>query len=144
MRAPNSMSILCISHSATINTLAELRYVIISSQKQSVSVSIDRSTEKMLSNITRVLLLFLWLVIINCNGNGVNSESPGFFLKVTKNVPRLGRRSHSLSDFENFFLKTSKSVPRIGRSSNQVRHFLNSNWIIFAMKRIIYLMNYLK
>lgn len=121
------MSNFFISHSAPINTLAELRYVIISLQNQSVRVPIDRSSENMLSNITRVLLLFLWLAIINCKENGVNSESPGFFLKVTKNVPRLGRRSHSLSDFENFFLKTSKSVPRIGRSSNQVRHFLNSN-----------------
>lgn len=47
-----------------------------------------------------------------------NDESPGFFLKVSKNVPRLGRRS---GDFENFFLKASKSVPRIGRSNSFVR-----------------------
>lgn len=40
-------------------------------------------------------------------------DSPGFFLKVSKNVPRIGRRSGS--EFENFFLKQSKSVPRIGR-----------------------------
>lgn len=54
------------------------------------------------------------------NGNTISTETPGFFLKVTKNVPRLGRRSQSLSDFENFFLKTSKSVPRIGRSDGNV------------------------
>lgn len=52
-----------------------------------------------------------------CNTNTANTETPGFFLKVSKNIPRLGRRSqNTLSDFENFFLKTSKSVPRIGRS----------------------------
>ncbi|EDW73941.1 uncharacterized protein Dwil_GK21645 [Drosophila willistoni] len=35
-------------------------------------------------------------------------DSPGFFLKITKNVPRLGKRS------ENFVMK---NIPRIGRSS---------------------------
>ncbi|XP_062550598.1 uncharacterized protein LOC134215415 [Armigeres subalbatus] len=38
-------------------------------------------------------------------------ETPGFFIKLSKSVPRIGRRG----DFENFFLKQSKSVPRIGR-----------------------------
>lgn len=68
-----------------------------------------------------ISLLLLLTVFDNClcsNSNTISSETPGFFLKVTKNVPRLGRRSHQLSDFENFFLKTSKSVPRIGRSDN--------------------------
>ncbi|XP_058067350.1 uncharacterized protein LOC131216788 [Anopheles bellator] len=41
----------------------------------------------------------------------VASESPGFFIKLSKSVPRIGRRG----DLENFFLKQSKSVPRIGR-----------------------------
>lgn len=89
--------------------------------KESIDRSIHGET-KMMSNSMRFALLSLWLTIICCSSSGVNSESPGFFLKVTKNVPRLGRRSHSLSDFENFFLKTSKSVPRIGRADNQVRH----------------------
>lgn len=85
------------------------------------------------------------------NGNTISTETPGFFLKVTKNVPRLGRRSQqsqtqSLSDFENFFLKTSKSVPRIGRSDGNVSclskfslflnfnklidNFSNSRWVL--------------
>jgi hypothetical protein len=59
--------------------------------------------------------LFLFIVIINVIQS---SESPGFFLKVSKNVPRIGRRSGS--DFENFFLKQSKSVPRIGRRDGYV------------------------
>lgn len=59
----------------------------------------------------------LYLVISMVSGN---EDSPGFFLKVSKNVPRLGRRSNTLSDFENFFLKASKSVPRIGRSGYNV------------------------
>uniref|UniRef100_A0A8W7PGD7 Ecdysis-triggering hormone n=1 Tax=Anopheles coluzzii TaxID=1518534 RepID=A0A8W7PGD7_ANOCL len=41
----------------------------------------------------------------------IGSESPGFFIKLSKSVPRIGRRG----DLENFFLKQSKSVPRIGR-----------------------------
>lgn len=69
--------------------------------------------------VSKFLSVCLFLTILDscmCNSNTINTETPGFFLKVTKNVPRLGRRSHQLSDFENFFLKTSKSVPRIGRS----------------------------
>ncbi|XP_053676019.1 uncharacterized protein LOC128726247 [Anopheles nili] len=52
------------------------------------------------------LLVLLGLV---CYAFG--SESPGFFIKLSKSVPRIGRRG----DLENFFLKQSKSVPRIGR-----------------------------
>ncbi|XP_017124321.1 uncharacterized protein LOC108144172 [Drosophila elegans] len=37
-------------------------------------------------------------------------DSPGFFLKITKNVPRLGKRG------ENFVMKNLKTIPRIGRS----------------------------
>ncbi|XP_031630471.1 uncharacterized protein LOC116345341 [Contarinia nasturtii] len=66
------------------------------------------------------LLLTVFDYCLCSNSNTISSETPGFFLKVTKNVPRLGRRSHQLSDFENFFLKTSKSVPRIGRSDNNM------------------------
>jgi hypothetical protein len=41
------------------------------------------------------------------------SDSGTFFLKATKNVPRIGRRS---GDGDNtFFLKAPKNVPRIGR-----------------------------
>lgn len=71
----------------------------------------------MISNSVKFVLFLSFVVaFVNCAGNVANNESPGFFLKVTKNVPRLGKRTNSLSDFENFFLKTSKSVPRIGRS----------------------------
>lgn len=71
---------------------------------------------KIVLNFLSVCLLLTILDCCLCNSNTISTETPGFFLKVTKNVPRLGRRSHQLSDFENFFLKTSKSVPRIGRS----------------------------
>lgn len=74
--------------------------------------------------VSKYIALCVFLIVIDygqCNNsNTISTETPGFFLKVTKNVPRLGRRSHTLSDFENFFLKTSKSVPRIGRSDNIV------------------------
>ncbi|XP_017044949.1 uncharacterized protein LOC108090674 [Drosophila ficusphila] len=41
---------------------------------------------------------------------GQADDSPGFFLKITKNVPRLGKRG------ENFAMKNLKTIPRIGRS----------------------------
>lgn len=62
----------------------------------------------------RILIFSLVLVWIHC----ATEESPGFFLKVSKNIPRLGRRAASpLSDYDSFFLKSSKIVPRIGRSN---------------------------
>lgn len=47
----------------------------------------------------------------------VNCDDGNFFLKVAKNVPRIGKRNKNSNndDFEKFFLKASKSVPRIGR-----------------------------
>uniref|UniRef100_A0A182Q574 Origin recognition complex subunit 4 n=1 Tax=Anopheles farauti TaxID=69004 RepID=A0A182Q574_9DIPT len=59
------------------------------------------------SQIAMKLLLLLIGLICCAFGN----ESPGFFIKLSKSVPRIGRRG----DLENFFLKQSKSVPRIGR-----------------------------
>lgn len=59
-------------------------------------------------------ILFINLVLVVWLGSATD-ESPGFFLKVAKNVPRLGRRSNN--EYDNFFLKASKSVPRIGRSN---------------------------
>lgn len=73
---------------------------------------------KIASKYITLCLLITVFDFCTCNSNSISTETPGFFLKVTKNVPRLGRRSQSLSDFDNFFLKTSKSVPRIGRSEN--------------------------
>ncbi|XP_014095761.2 uncharacterized protein ETH [Bactrocera oleae] len=55
--------------------------------------------------LTFGVLLLLTTLANHCQGN----ESPGFFLKITKNVPRLGRRSDS------YFLKNMKTIPRIGR-----------------------------
>ncbi|XP_055534655.1 uncharacterized protein LOC129724074 [Wyeomyia smithii] len=54
------------------------------------------------------------------------AETPGFFIKLSKSVPRIGRRG----DFENFFLKQSKSVPRIGRRSGFMASSqdTSSNW----------------
>lgn len=60
-------------------------------------------------------ILFFNLVMVVWLGSATD-ESPGFFLKVAKNVPRLGRRSNI--ELDNFFVKASKSVPRIGRSNS--------------------------
>lgn len=63
---------------------------------------------KLVVNLLAVLVL---VTFISAN------ESPGFFLKATKNVPRLGRRA-AANDMNNFFLKSSKNVPRIGRRNS--------------------------
>lgn len=63
--------------------------------------------------IKEVFIFFVTtLTLVSAN------DSPGFFLKVTKNVPRIGRRSGN--EYENFFIKASKSVPRIGRRDSYV------------------------
>uniref|UniRef100_A0A0A1XQD1 ATP-dependent helicase/nuclease subunit A n=1 Tax=Zeugodacus cucurbitae TaxID=28588 RepID=A0A0A1XQD1_ZEUCU len=60
--------------------------------------------------LTFGVLLLLTTLANQCQGN----ESPGFFLKITKNVPRLGRRSDS------YYLKNMKAIPRIGRRADGV------------------------
>ncbi|XP_021698718.1 uncharacterized protein LOC5572299 [Aedes aegypti] len=71
----------------------------------------------------KFILLLVALVTL-----AVADETPGFFIKLSKSVPRIGRRG----DFENFFLKQSKSVPRIGRRSGLFTEHSpaqdNSNW----------------
>lgn len=66
------------------------------------------------------LLLLVGVLVVSTWATEI--ENPGFFLKVTKNVPRIGRRSDGqpVNDFDTFFLKASKSVPRIGRRSQLV------------------------
>ncbi|PSN34798.1 hypothetical protein C0J52_24369 [Blattella germanica] len=54
------------------------------------------------------------LVVVSTLAVGATGEDgagTNFFLKASKSVPRIGRRS----EYDNFFLKASKSVPRIGR-----------------------------
>lgn len=62
----------------------------------------------------KVFFIILMIFIISSSGN----ESPGFFLKISKNVPRIGRRS--VKDIEEFFMKQAKNVPRIGRRNDNV------------------------
>lgn len=54
--------------------------------------------------ILALLILLPLVAIIRAD------DSPGFFLKITKNVPRLGKRG------ESFAMKNLKTIPRIGRS----------------------------
>ncbi|KAG5677294.1 hypothetical protein PVAND_007063 [Polypedilum vanderplanki] len=56
----------------------------------------------------KVLWFFVTIVIINYI---VADDAPGFFLKTTKNVPRLGKRV--------FIKQGSKNIPRLGRRSYQ-------------------------
>ena len=51
-----------------------------------------------------------------CSAN----DSAGFFLKVAKNVPRLGRRSAD-KEFDSYFLKNIKTIPRIGKRTDEVK-----------------------
>ncbi|XP_064540326.1 uncharacterized protein ETH [Drosophila montana] len=59
------------------------------------------------------ILLYAVLLLAALGGSAHADESPGFFLKITKNVPRLGKRS------EGFPMKNIKTIPRIGRSDPQ-------------------------
>ncbi|ALC41913.1 ETH [Drosophila busckii] len=62
-----------------------------------------------MSSFTIPVLLLVALLLAMSQAD----ESPGFFLKITKNVPRLGKRS------DNFLMKNLKTIPRIGRSDPQ-------------------------
>lgn len=82
-----------------------------------------------MAHIVLVLGTILLCVVLNF---ATEIENPGFFLKVTKNVPRIGRRSEggqSVTDFDTFFLKASKSVPRIGRS-----HIVSISLFVYIFK----------
>lgn len=59
-------------------------------------------------------LLILSTFLLSCKTDDI----PGFFLKITKNVPRLGRRSDK--EYESYFLKNVKQIPRIGRRYDNV------------------------
>uniref|UniRef100_A0A1I8PVS5 Ecdysis triggering hormone n=1 Tax=Stomoxys calcitrans TaxID=35570 RepID=A0A1I8PVS5_STOCA len=77
------------------------------------------------------LLLYLYLgTKFTCQAD----ESSGFFVKVTKNVPRLGRRSDK--DVGRGLFRNYKIVPRIGRSAPSASdyHFL-SNWLTLQSPR---------
>ncbi|XP_044746230.1 uncharacterized protein LOC123307840 [Coccinella septempunctata] len=70
---------------------------------------------------TKVVIVFT--ITLCCVFNyicGQDTAMDDFFMKASKNIPRIGRSNSKSSkgsndDFENFFLKASKSVPRIGR-----------------------------
>ncbi|KAH8327066.1 hypothetical protein KR074_001538 [Drosophila pseudoananassae] len=58
----------------------------------------------------RSLTLYALLILLPLVAIVRADDSPGFFLKITKNVPRLGKRG------ESFAMKNLKTIPRIGRS----------------------------
>lgn len=55
-----------------------------------------------------VFCIFFWVSVFRAATEA--DEIPGFFLKIAKNVPRVGRRSDA------YFMKNYKTIPRIGRS----------------------------
>ncbi|XP_030387275.1 uncharacterized protein LOC115633906 [Scaptodrosophila lebanonensis] len=60
------------------------------------------------------ILVSVSLFLAACSSIGQADESPGFFLKITKNVPRLGKRD------ESFVMKNMRTIPRIGRSEQDM------------------------
>lgn len=56
-------------------------------------------------------------------------ENPGFFLKVSKNVPRIGRRSEGQSEF-NMMYMNPKNIPPPHRRSQLVRILLQIIFLI--------------
>ncbi|XP_066589268.1 uncharacterized protein ETH [Prorops nasuta] len=73
-------------------------------------MQISKSTQPQ-RYIMNALLLAVLLLMVHTRFT-LADEVPAFFLKIAKNVPRIGR---SDSSFEDFFFKTSKNIPRIGR-----------------------------
>ncbi|GFG32286.1 hypothetical protein Cfor_09287, partial [Coptotermes formosanus] len=58
-----------------------------------------------------VLLATAVLLVLAACPSGISADDTGnFFLKASKSVPRIGRRSEY-----DTYLKTPKNVPRIGR-----------------------------
>ncbi|XP_073811685.1 uncharacterized protein [Musca autumnalis] len=75
----------------------------------------------------RCILLVVYTLIL-CLVICLAEDSPGFFLKITKNVPRLGRRADKT--FEHGLWGNYKSVPRMGRSVSSDTEFnAISNWL---------------
>ncbi|XP_023301957.2 uncharacterized protein LOC111684069 [Lucilia cuprina] len=73
------------------------------------------------------LIIYAIILLIGI-GNCKTDDSPGFFLKITKNVPRLGRRSDK--EFESSFLKNYKAIPRMGRSVESTDNYSTlTNWL---------------
>lgn len=68
------------------------------------------------------ILVFAALTLLLSTGQA--DESPGFFLKITKNVPRLGKRT------ESFVMKNMKTIPRMGRSDPQVSILSITSWLV--------------
>lgn len=56
------------------------------------------------------------MLLIGIENVDADDGSPAFFLKIAKNVPRIGRSS----DADNFFFKSSKNIPRIGKREETV------------------------
>ncbi|XP_005179129.1 uncharacterized protein LOC101896054 [Musca domestica] len=69
-------------------------------------------------------------------------DSPGFFVKIAKNVPRLGRRSDK--PFTRRFFRNYKIIPRIGRSveelpkSDSLNNWLDTPFTVHMEKRLHY------
>uniref|UniRef100_A0A1I8NQJ7 Uncharacterized protein n=1 Tax=Stomoxys calcitrans TaxID=35570 RepID=A0A1I8NQJ7_STOCA len=86
-------------------------------------------------------LLLIGYALILCIGLRASTsckadDSPGFFLKITKNVPRLGRRSDK--EFVQGFWKNFKAIPRIGRSvENQQDVDPLANWLQTQSPKIL-------
>lgn len=76
--------------------------------------------------------LLIFTVLCNYLFETANCDKSGnFFLKLSKSVPRIGKRGGKGNpEFEKFFLKASKSVPRIGRR-NEVIYFLKIGTILY-------------
>lgn len=66
--------------------------------------------------MVRALVL---VVILVASTFASEIENPGFFLKVSKNVPRIGRRSDGPSDFNMMYMHP-KNIPQPNRRSQMV------------------------
>ncbi|XP_033208926.1 uncharacterized protein LOC117167830 isoform X2 [Belonocnema kinseyi] len=56
-------------------------------------------------------LIAIAIILIGIDNAKADDGTPAFFLKIAKNIPRVGRSSEA----EEFFRKASKNVPTIGK-----------------------------
>lgn len=63
------------------------------------------------SNLSLPVVCFAVTLLLTSSQPVEADDVPAFFLKIAKNIPRVGRSGR----FEDYFLKAAKNIPRIGK-----------------------------
>ncbi|XP_015115374.1 uncharacterized protein LOC107040000 [Diachasma alloeum] len=98
----------------------------------------SQSTIKMTSHFMSAQVILgtcLTIAVLSCGMITVQAddEVPAFFLKIAKNVPRIGRSDK----YHEYFLKQAKNVPRMGKREDydQIAESFYNNREPFAQRQ---------